>query len=199
MAVRTVDPFTARVAGLNSVIRWRAHARRHPLRYRVAVVAPRPIDIVRSAGGWVFDRSTAGWEVTVLVRDHSHARALQILGATVLDFERALEVNTHDIWPQTLALDPSMYTTDSRVREGVLGCLAGRQIEVGVWGELPDELKTWVSPMPHRISVAARAFKACALRAAGCAGEPVAAEEWLQFSDTPAPGTQWGTRLVAVR
>ncbi|WP_157171912.1 hypothetical protein [Nocardia higoensis] len=199
MAVRTVDPLTPRAAGLNSVSRWRAHARRHPLRYRVAMVAPRPIDIVRCAGGWLFDRSTAGWEVTVLVRDHSHARSLQILGATVLDFEQALAVPTHDIWPQTLAIDPSMYTSDPRVREGVLGCLDGGEIEVGVWGELPAELETRVSPMAYRISVAARAFKACALRAAGCAGEAVTAEEWLQFSDTPAPGTQWGTRLVAVR
>jgi len=199
MAVRTVDPLTPRVAGLNSVTRWRAHAHRHPLRYRVAVVAPRPIDIVRFAGGWLFDRSTAGWEVTVLVRDHSNVRPLQILGATVLDFEQALEVTTHDIWPQTLAIDPSMFATDTRVREGVLGCLDGGEIEVGLWGELPTELQTRVSPMAYRISVAARAFKACALRAAGCAGEQVAAEEWLQFSDMPTPDTQWGHRLVAVR
>lgn len=199
MAVRTVDPRTPRVAGLNSATRWRAHARRHPLRYRVAVVAPRPIDIVRSAGGWLFDRATAGWEVTVLVRDHSNVRPLQILGATVLDFEQALEVSTHDIWPQTLAVDPAMFTTDARVREGVLGCLAGGGIEIGLWGELPAELENRVSPTAYRISVAARAFKACALRAAGCAGEPFAAQEWLQFSDTPAPGAQWGHRLVAVR
>jgi len=163
------------------------------------MVAPRPIDVVRSAGGWLFDRATAGWEVTVLVREHTHIRSLEILGATVLDFEHALAGQVHAIWPQTLAIDPAMYTSDSRVRRGVLGCLDTGEIEIGVWGELPSELESRVSPTAYRISVAGRAFKKCALRAAGCPGETVTTEEWLQFSETPAPGTQWGTRLVAVR
>ena len=37
------------------------------LRYRLDVVAASAVDVVQSAGGWLYDRVMAGWEVTVLL------------------------------------------------------------------------------------------------------------------------------------
>ncbi len=54
------------------------------MRYRLDVVAPTVLDAVRFAGGWVYDRVMAGWDVTVLVGADEDARPLEILGAEVL-------------------------------------------------------------------------------------------------------------------
>ena len=51
------------------------------MRYRLDVVAADVADVVRFAGGWLFDRAMAGWDVTVLVADHPDERPLRILGA----------------------------------------------------------------------------------------------------------------------
>ena len=37
------------------------------MRYRLDVVAPTVLDAVMFAGGWVYDRVMAGWDVTVLI------------------------------------------------------------------------------------------------------------------------------------
>ncbi|MGA8547342.1 MAG: hypothetical protein WB785_19075, partial [Mycobacterium sp.] len=60
------------------------------MRYRLDVVAANVADVVRFAGGWLFDRAMAGWDVTVLLVDHPDERPLQILGAQILDLEYAL-------------------------------------------------------------------------------------------------------------
>lgn len=172
MATRSAAP------GVHSVTRWRAHARRHPLRHRLAVVAPDAADVIRHAGGWLFDRSAAGWEVTVLVADSADVAPLQILGATVLDLRQALAGPGHEIWPVAVAVSAASYRAEPLVRAGVLDCLDRGLTETAVWGgDLPEELAGRLAPSYHRVSLAARAFKSCALAAAGCAGEPVAADE----------------------
>ncbi|MGV9675994.1 hypothetical protein ACWDSJ_12005 [Nocardia sp. NPDC003482] len=144
------------------------------MRYRLAVVAPRTVDVVRHAGGWLFDRSSAGWEVTVLVPGCRDVRPLEILGATVLDLEQSLAGGPHEVWPDVIAVAAESYRADPRVREGVLACLDDGRAEITVWGDaLPAELDARVATAEHRVSVAARAFKACALTAAGCGGEAV--------------------------
>ena len=64
------------------------------MRYRLDVVAADVADVVKFAGGWLFDRAMAGWDVTVLVADRrgdpSDDRPLQILGAQALDLDDAL-------------------------------------------------------------------------------------------------------------
>ena len=37
------------------------------MRYRLDVVAPNVLDAVKFAGGWIYDRVMAGWDVTVLI------------------------------------------------------------------------------------------------------------------------------------
>ena len=62
------------------------------LRYRLDVVAVSAGDVVQSAGGWLYDRVMAGWEVTVLLPHSCDSRSLRILGVRTseLDAEFAL-------------------------------------------------------------------------------------------------------------
>ncbi|TAM65435.1 hypothetical protein [Mycobacterium sp.] len=141
------------------------------MRYRLDVVAATVIDVVRFAGGWIFDRSMAGWDVTVLVADHPDDRPLQIVGAQVLDLEDALTSAQPRPRPQALAAAADLFGCDPRVRQGVLQALDHGVTEVTLWGEnWPSELDDSVGLVQHQLSMAARTFKAQALAAASNVG-----------------------------
>ena len=141
------------------------------MRYRLDVVATGVVDVVRFAGGWLFDRAMAGWDVTVLVADHPDARPLQILGARVIGLEDALAAVESRPRPQALAAAADLFGCDSRVRQGVLQALDRGVTEVTLWGETwPAELDDSVGLVQHRLSMAAKIFKAKALAAALDAG-----------------------------
>lgn len=142
------------------------------MRYRLDVVAANVVDVVMFAGGWLFDRAMAGWDVTVLLADRVDARPLQILGAQIVDLEHALESAADRPRPQTLAVAADLVGCDPRVRDGVLAALDRGVTEVTLWGETwPVELDQNVGVVHHRLSAAARAFKAQALAAAALPGE----------------------------
>jgi hypothetical protein len=137
------------------------------VRYRLDVVAADVADVVRCAGGWLFDRAMAGWDVTVLVADHPDERPLQILGAQILDLEYALANVGNRPPPQTLAVAADLFDCDPRVREGVRQALDQGATEVTVWGQTwPAELDDSIGLVQHRLSAAARAFKSHAFAAA---------------------------------
>ena len=137
------------------------------MRYRLDVVAPTVLDAVRFAGGWVYDRVMAGWDVTVLIGDDADVRPLEILGAEVRDLESVLASWEDRPHPQTIAVAADLFDRDSRVRKGVLTALEQGATEVTLWGErLPAELDNSVDSVQHQLSAAARAFKAQALAAA---------------------------------
>jgi hypothetical protein len=137
------------------------------MRYRLDVVAPTVLDAVRFAGGWVYDRVMAGWDVTVLIADDEDVRPLEILGADVRDLESVLESWEDRPHPQTVAVAGDLFAVDDRVREHVMNALDQGATEVTLWGEsLPAELDESVDSVQHRLSAAARAFKAQALAAA---------------------------------
>ena len=140
------------------------------MRYRLDVVASDVADVVRFAGGWLFDRAMAGWDVTVLLTDlvdHPDARPLQILGARVIDLEDTLAAVESRPRPQALAAAADLFGCDSRVRQGVLQALDHGVTEVTLWGETwPAELDHSVGLVQHRLSTAAWTFKAQALAAA---------------------------------
>jgi hypothetical protein len=137
------------------------------MRYRLDVVANDVVDVVQFAGGWLFDRAMAGWDVTVLVADHPDARPLQILGTRVIDLEDALAAVESRPRPQALAAAADLFGCDSRVRQGVLQALDHGVTEVTLWGETwPAELDHSVGLVQHRLSMAAWTFKAQALAAA---------------------------------
>lgn len=137
------------------------------MRYRLDVVAATVVDVVRFAGGWLFDRSMAGWDVTVLVADHPDDRPLQIIGARVLDLEDALSAPHSRPRPQALAAAADLFGCHARVRQGVLQALDHGATEVTLWGEnWPSELDDSVGLVQHQLSMAAQMFKAQALAAA---------------------------------
>lgn len=144
------------------------------------MIGPDAADMVGNAGGWMFDRAAAGWEVTALVTDPVAVDPLRILGATVLDLRQSLAVSRHDLWPTAIAVSLRTYLAEREVREGVLACLDQGLSEVAIWGDdLPRELESRVGTMCHRVSVAARAFKSCAMAAAGLPRAAAPATEYF--------------------
>lgn len=136
------------------------------MRYRLDVVASTVADVVQFAGGWLFDRAMAGWDVTVLVADHSDNRPLQILGVQTLDLEDALASVDTRPRPQALAAAADLFGCDKRVRRGVLQALDHGVTEVTLWGRTwPAELDDSVGQVQHPLSMAARTFKAAAMAA----------------------------------
>jgi hypothetical protein len=141
------------------------------MRYRLDVVAPTVLDAVQFAGGWVYDRVMAGWDVTVLISEPDDVRPLEILGAEVLDLESVLGAWEDRPHPQTVAVAVDLFDRDSRVLQHVRNALDQGATEVTLWGErLPTELDHTVDSVQHHLSAAARAFKARALAAANDPG-----------------------------
>lgn len=171
MAARPVDPAGRRVPR----VRRDADSRLRPgaaadiiafdLRYRLDVVATDVTDVVRFAGGWMYDRSMAGWDVTVLIDNPADIRPLLILGVEVADLESALVAWQDRPHPQTVAVSAELIAGDDRVRRGVLGALGQGRTEVTLWGERWLDGFDDTVAMRHELSAAARAFKAQALSA----------------------------------
>lgn len=140
------------------------------MRYRFDLVGRSVLDVVMAAGGWLYDRATAGWDVTVMILDapeNTDTRPLQILGARVLDLASVLTQWEQWPHPQTIAVCAEMFDGHAQVRQGVIDALEHSSTEVTLWGDVPAELDRDVDSRQHRLSAAARAFKAQALRAAG--------------------------------
>lgn len=136
------------------------------MRYRLDVVAPTVADAVASAGGWIYDRVMAGWDVTVLVGADEDVRPLTILGADTLELESVLADWEERPHPQTVAVAATMFDRDPRVLQHVRNALEQGGTEVTLWGErVPAELDSSVDSVEHHLSAAARAFKAKAVAA----------------------------------
>jgi hypothetical protein len=135
------------------------------VRYRFDVVGVSVADVVIFAGGWLFDRVMAGWDVTVLV-DDDDPRPIHILGADTTDLDTALAMRAERPHPHSIAVSIDLFGSNSLVRKGVLDALDQRTAEVTLWGEKwPTELSSTVDSVEHRLSAAALAFKAQALSA----------------------------------
>ncbi len=91
------------------------------MRHEMTVVGSGVADVAASAGGWLYDRRTAGWKVNVLVADRSGERALRILGADVGDLSGDLDAMITDDPERaaTLVVAADVYAADVRVRRFV--------------------------------------------------------------------------------
>lgn len=148
------------------------------LRYRLDVVAASAADVVQSAGGWLYDRVMAGWEVTVLLPHACDTRPLRILGVRALAPEA--QASLADSTSQSLAVSAEAFAADARVREKVLESVADRLTEVALWGDgWPLAVNRAMSGAQHVLSAAARRFKGHALTAAGIACATVDPTETL--------------------
>jgi hypothetical protein len=146
------------------------------------------VEVVRSAGGWLFDQVMAGWDVTVLTSDDSDSRPLQILGARVRDLETTLALPVLGPCLSAVAVRADLYDSDPRVRRMVLTAFDEGLAEIRFWGDLrPEDLDGGADPVRHRLSVAARAFKAQALAAAAAPAGPNADIEVFRRGDIRHP------------
>ena len=89
MVAQSFDPADSGVQAVGGVQQTQHRVDGLNIRYRLDVVAPSVIEVVTHAGGWLFDRVMAGWDVSVYIADRTDVRPLQILGAQAHDLENA--------------------------------------------------------------------------------------------------------------
>jgi hypothetical protein len=188
MAARSLDTTDRGVQGVRGTAGSGVRADERDVRYRIDVIGPNVLDVVTHAGGWLFDRVMAGWDVTVLVADHPNDRPLQILGTQTLDLEYALASLDRRPPPQTLAVAADLFADDPRVRQMVRQALDHGLTEVGLWGQTwPAELKDSVDSEHYQLSAAARVFKAQALAAAGAPDASAGVTETFRSTSMAGP------------
>jgi hypothetical protein len=136
-------------------------------KYQLDVTASDVADLVRSAGGWLFDRSMAGWDVTVVVSGGCDPLPLQILGVNT----ELRELDDDESAPAralALAASTDAVHADPELRAQILGAMKRGIGDVLVWGHSwPEGVGRGVEEVEHELSAAARAFKAHALTALG--------------------------------
>ena len=152
-------------------------------KFRLAVLAATVADVVTCVGGWLVDRAMLGWDVTVLIAQPAQdLRPLEILGAQPLALEAVLNGRKRLPICDAVSVNADMYFGDARVRRHVLTRLHRRLSEFTLWGaDLPTDPSGYTvatataAPViiEHRLSLAARAFKAQAVAAS--LGSPASA------------------------
>jgi hypothetical protein len=147
-------------------------------RYHLCVVARDVSELVDLAGGWMCDRTLAGWDVSVAVSEPRDLRPLQILGVTtVVTHQRFGSINDGTA---SIAVAPGIFENNDQIRGVVFQALNQGDIEVTFWGpSIPSDLHGQLDRRQHRLSGAARAFKTHALAAAAVPAAGISATEGL--------------------
>jgi hypothetical protein len=139
-----------------------------PARFTLDVVATSVADVVASAGGWLFDRRSAGWDVNVLVTEAADIRPLTILGVDVIESDGDLPSGLALKSTTGLAIALDRFAIDDDVRMGVIGAVKSGATEVVMWGDGPPSgIDERFDAVVYRLSRAAEAFKSHAVAAAG--------------------------------
>jgi hypothetical protein len=148
------------------------------LKPRVAAVARDAAEVVRFAGGWLFDQAMAGWDVNVLTLEDGDLQSLRILGAHAHDLAPVLQARgAAGKCLHAIAIPADLYRSDPGVRKIASRALESAPGELLLWGDdvpadlgpepgLRRRLRRAPMPVQYRLSFAARAFKAQALAAA---------------------------------
>lgn len=147
------------------------------MRNRAVIVTPSAADAVLRLGGWLFDRSTAGWETIALAPGGDGARALQIVGAKVLDLDETLRLPDWAADVDELAVCAGLYSADLRVRDAVRTRLDRGTEATYLWGGASLEPEGDAALTRHRVSRAGLAFKRRAVEATGAGYDPTVGEE----------------------
>ena len=136
-------------------------------RHRLTVLATDAIDAVTGAGGLIFDRASSGWRVGVYIAEPGDDRPLRILGVSSQGLlPGALAGPTE--WPDALLIAGALYKANSSVCGFFDAASRNRFTEVALWGgKWPAALASGVGRVEHHLSIAARAFKAHSMNAAG--------------------------------
>ncbi|BBY06555.1 hypothetical protein [Mycobacterium noviomagense] len=151
------------------------------LTYRLDVVANTVVDVVRSAGGWLYDRVAAGWDVHVLLPHRGDTRPLQILGVHADDLDEQFAPASAPWLGQGLAVSADVFAAHPRIRELVFEALDHRLTEVALWDDgWPLAVGRRTTTVQHVLSGAARIFKSYALAEAGISAQPAGPTETLR-------------------
>lgn len=138
-----------------------------PTAYEIHVIASDIEDVVRSVGGWLFDRTRAGWTVNVVVPCGSDPRPLHILGVREFEIQPTLTAPVQAAATDSLAVSTEVLLSNPVVREHITTTARHGCSEVMLWGsEIPIEFSRGFTTLIHRLSPAAVAFKSHALLAA---------------------------------
>jgi hypothetical protein len=140
------------------------------VRYRLDIIGPNVLDAVKSAGGWMYDRVVAGWDVTAIITGEQDSRPLRILGAQQDNLESVLSSASERARRHTVAIAVSLF--DSDVGQAAIRAFGRHASELIFWGDRTSgEPREEIYAMrEHRLSPAACAFKARALAAVDDAG-----------------------------
>lgn len=140
-----------------------SHGVAHGSSYQIEVLGAAVEELVISAGGWLFDRMMAGWVVNVLLPEGTDSAPIQILG-----FKTICESMSQGRRPvRAMVAAADRIGADIGLRDIVGRALDSGQTQVTLWGaQAPQQLKHPATHGHYRLSGAARAFKAQALRAA---------------------------------
>ena len=130
--------------------------------HQLTVLAADVADVVRSAGGWLYDQARAGWDVIVWTPEDGDPRPLTILGVRALDGD-AIPGDLPDTG--AVMVTAGLLRVDADWRARVLAAVKRGGADVSVVGDWPEELGAPIEPVDHELSVAARAFKASAMSA----------------------------------
>jgi hypothetical protein len=105
--------------------------------------------------------------------DVDDQRPLHILGVRARVLEAVLTSPLHGACLQAVALRSDLYHADARVRRFVLNAAGDGGADIRLWGDLwPADFVDGADSVSHRLSLAARAFKAQALAVAAVGDEP---------------------------
>jgi hypothetical protein len=161
---------------------------RHSLRPRLTAITPSAAEAVQRAGGWLFDQVMAGWDVTVVAADMGDPRALEILGVRARPLDVICATPVLGPCLRAIAVRTDMYHADERVRRFVLTAVEAGGAEIRLWGDVwPEDFDGRADSVSHRLSLAARAFKAQAMAAADLSGEPAADTEVFRCGQLRRP------------
>ena len=142
-------------------------------KFRLNVIGATAADVVSHIGGWLFDRSMMGWDITVLIAEPGQDfRALQILGVTPLPLDTVLQSGMRLPICDGISVAADLYFGDSQVKRHVLRRLHRRESEFTLWGaDLPAESNENTSGamsfdvIAYQLTRAAGSFKAHAVAA----------------------------------
>lgn len=147
--------------------------------YRLHVMASTVAEAACAAGGMIFDRAMAGWQVTVLVPGKSDGRPIAILGASMVALDEA-------IGDPICAPDAVVHCSDvPQLNDSATPVAVWTQRNRGCWVAVQKNRPGAAGPaMAHDLSSAARSFKLCALEAAGRAAFCGAGRENFRWTGT---------------
>ncbi|MCX4091914.1 hypothetical protein [Nocardia sp. alder85J] len=134
----------------------------------------------------MFDQVMAGWNVTVFLTEAADPRPLAIPGAYTAELSCGAPPPPPTDRPHAVAVAIDLFEHNPQIHKGALATFTSGRSDLMFWGRSqPGELSAVTAPVDYAPSLAARAFKARALSAAGSNHPPEPVE--ILYTKPPAP------------